>query len=198
MDNYHGDYFNQGDTHRPDLTHRLDLIKKNWGDSIGNVLDAGCSGGFYSFGLCDMVDHIDAVDREQGLIEQCTNIKEREKITNIHFVCNDLAEFLLWDKTYSGCLYMSTHHHVIQAYGWEKADYVLRLLSARCSTMFFDMGQKDENASHCKWWSILPPTPDSEHWVREYLKRVTLYDDIKCIGSSSIHDVNRYLFRCDR
>lgn len=196
---YHPDYFKTQGAHRVDCEHRLEMIEKVFGYSVPSILDVGCSGGYYSFGLRKKAIRIDAIDREKDLIDGCKEIAKREGVDNIVFEQIALADYLLIrPPLHAVCLYMSVHHHVIQAHGWEMANYMLRHLSVNSPMMFFDMGQYNENCPSTGWWKYMTFTNDNEAWVADYLKENTSYETIECIGSSEVHGTDRFFFQCRR
>lgn len=190
---YHPNYFQQGNAVRNNCQQRLDIIREHV--RHGNLLDVGCSEGFYSFGLADCCHSILAIDKELSLIQKCHQIKEFYKI-DIDFQHMGIDKLLQSTGMWYTCLYLSVHHHIIAQFGIEIASNILRTLSQRCSHMFFDMGQKNEqNCAMHKWWQLLPPNTDQETWLREYLKTNTVYTNIQLIGDSPIHNVRRLLWK---
>lgn len=193
---YHPNYFQQqDDIVRSDCQQRLELIDKYIQN--GNLLDIGCSEGFYSFGLCKKCSPILAIDKESHLIQICKNIQQDHNISStIDFECLGLDDIMEEEDFWDSCLYLSVHHHIMEQFGSKIAKFMLRKLSEKCHTMFFDMGQKNEqNCTMHKWWQLLPSNIDQETWLREYLKTNTTYTDIQLIGSSSIHNVGRLLWK---
>lgn len=193
---YHPDYFKQqGNIVRSDCQKRLEVIDGHIQN--GSLLDVGCSEGFYSFGLCGKCSPILAIDRESHLIKTCKSIQQNHTIASIiDFENIGLDDILEEDDFWDSCLYLSVHHHIIEQFGCETARLMLKKLSEKCHTMFFDMGQKNEhNCTMHKWWQLLPPNTDQEAWLQEYLENNTVYTDIKPIGSSIIHNVERLLWK---
>lgn len=192
---YHPNYFHQGGAVRSDCQQRLELIRKYV--QGGSLLDIGCSEGFYSFGLSDRCKPILAIDKELPLIQACHKIKGSHDVDiNFKHMGIDDDAIRHETETWSTCLYMSVHHHIIAQFGMEAANGILRRLSQRCDCMFFDMGQKNEqNCEMHTWWKLLPPNIDQKVWLREYLETNTEYTDIQLIGSSLIHNVGRLLWK---
>jgi len=190
---YHPNYFQQGVAVRNDCQQRLDTIKGHV--KGGSLLDVGCSEGFYSFGLADRCGPILAIDKELSLVQKCWKIKKTYKV-NIDFQHMGVDRLLRSTETWDTCLYLSIHHHIVAQLGMEIAGDILRTLSRKCSCMFFDMGQKNEqNCTMHKWWQLLPRNIDQEVWLRKYLKANTIYTNIQFIGSSRIHNVRRLLWK---
>ena len=196
---YHPDAFHEDGSFRTDCEIRLDLIRENIDGKVPSILDVGCSGGYYSFKLRDKAVKIEAIDMVEDLIVRCQQTAKREGVGNITFQTSTLADYLLISPPHHAiCLYMSVHHHVIQAHGWEMANYLLKMLSVKSPTLYFDMGQFNENCPSTGWWKYMPFTNDCEAWVKGYLEKETLYTDIKCIGKSTVHGVDRFFFKCTR
>lgn len=190
---YHPNYFKQSGAVRNNCQQRLDLIREHV--QCGSLLDIGCSEGFYSFGLADRCKPILAIDKELPLVQACHKIKGSHDI-DIDFQCMGVDKLLQSTTTWDVGLYMSVHHHIIAQFGMETANKILQVLSRKCSYMFFDMGQKNEqNCEMHWWWKLLPPNTDQETWLREYLETNTIYTDIQLIGSSHIHNVRRLLWK---
>lgn len=193
---YHPNYFQQqGNIVRSDCQQRLELIDEHVKN--GSLLDVGCSEGFYSFGLCKKCSPILAIDKEPDLIQTCKNIQQDHSITStIDFENIGLGDVLEEDDFWDSCLYLSVHHHIMEQFGCKTAKLMLKKLSKKCRTMFFDTGQKNEqNCAVHKWWQLLPSNTDQEAWLRKYLEVNTIYTDIQLIGSSSIHNVGRLLWK---
>ncbi len=197
---YHPNYFQQGGAVRDSCQQRLDLIKKHI--QGGNLLDIGCSEGFYSFGLCERCSPILAIDKDPRLIQACEKIQQNNSIAlTIDFECLALSDILgvsvfkecdFWDS----CLYLSVHHHIVAQFGFKVAKMMLRNLSEKCHTMFFDMGQKNEsNCEMHKWWQMLPTNENQSGWLLDYLTENTTYSKIEIIGFSSVHKSKRLLWK---
>lgn len=196
MKEYHSNFFTGGTSHRSDLEDRLKLIKSNL-DKTDTLLDVGTSGGYFSFGLHDTFKKIVAIDSVPDLIERCKKTQEHHK-TFIQFHTMDLKCILDTKETFDCILYMSVHHHIIEQYGHNEAEELFRELSSRAPLMFFDTGQKNENCN-TKWWRMLPEVKSSqEEHLRNYIQRATCYDQIECIGSSRIHNIDRLLWKLSR
>ncbi len=208
---YHKNYFEEGASHRGGLEERLDLLVKHVKNPY--VLDVGCSGGYFDFGLMDKRDDIKtiyAMDKEPDLIDGCA-LTQRENMPNdveankfIFFVAQSLSDYIAFPSARvengeaNTCLYMSTHHHVIQKWGHEVAMFILQMLSLRFDQIIFDMGQKDEQGCDTyPWWNELPETENSKEWVRNYLLEYTGFDTVDCIGSTKVHGVDRWLFNLE-
>ncbi len=194
---YHPNFFEKagGSPVRKDCRKRLQIIQ----DHIkrGSLLDVGCSEGFYSFGLHKNCSRILAIDKEQQLIQIADTIKhDQDQCWHIHFQCMKLDDILVGCGYWNTCLYMSVHHHIIAQFGLDGAKGVLLKLSEKCDTMFFDMGQKNEqNCEMHEWWKLLPKNDDQKKWLAEYLSENTKYNRIEIIGSSRIHNVERILWK---
>ena len=201
MATYHPDFFKGGRSHRHDCRTRLDCISKYIEDNT-QILDIGCSGGYYSFGLSQRANNILAVDTEQNLINECNNIKERNDVTNVEFKVANIMDYIdSVDTEWDVILYLSTHHHVIGNYGFEKAATLMRTLSERTSQMFFDMGQKNEKGcTGHYWWNALPSLngKDQDTWLRDYISENTEFTDLEIIGTSPIHKVTRSLWKLEK
>ena len=197
---YHENYFDPGESHRIDCAHRMNMIKETIGSAGCSVLDVGCSGGYYSFAMRDLLKgYVYGIDTEQELVDGCRALAASHEVDNVVFDCLELSEYLIHtDERFDVCLYMSAHHHVIQRHGFPLANYLLKTLSNRCKLMFFDMGQKNENCPATGWWNLMPPCPDQKEWLVDYLYKNTMFKKIEIIGSSKVHDVDRYFFRMEQ
>ena len=194
---YHPNFFeSSGRKHvRQDCMGRLKSIQ----DHIepGSLLDVGCSEGFYSFGLHKNCSRILSIDKEPQLIEIARTIQQdQNQGWNIDFRCMELDDVLSGIGHWDACLYLSVHHHIISQFGLDIAKDILRKLSEKCDTMFFDMGQKNEqNSEMHEWWQLLPENDDQEKWLAEHLGDNTIYSHAEIIGSSDIHKVKRLLWK---
>lgn len=190
---YHPNYFQQGAAVRSGCQHRLDIIRSHV--QSGSLLDIGCSEGFYSFGLSDRCKPILAIDKEQSLIQTCKTISKSHNV-NIDFQCMGVDKLLQLVGTWDICLYMSVHHHIIAQLGMQTANDILKQLSKKCNCMFFDVGQKNEhNCTGHRWWQLLPPNTNQEAWLLDYLANYTIYTHCQIIGSSTVHNVKRLLWK---
>jgi len=192
---YHPDFFGRKDKPmRRDCEKRLEYMKPH---VRGSLLDVGCSEGFFSFAFSGTCNPILAVDSEKRLIDLCLETQKKYG-TMIDFVVGDIGKSIdkdfgiKWDTI----LYMSIHHHVIARYGIKKASEVIRWLSMSGKTMIFDMGQKNEkNCEKREWWNALPGTKDPAEWIRNYLRTNTEYKTIDRIGGTTVHGVERVLWK---
>jgi len=191
---YHPDFFNpDSQGHRQSCQDRLDLIKP-FIEQGSTLLDIGCSGGYFSFGLSDLCTRITGIDSEIDLIQECNEIKKKNNVENVNF---DSANIIFWCwEGYDTVLYLAVHHHIIQNYGWQVANVLFRAMSHHPKQMFFEMGQKDEQG--CEdygWWKELPETDDADAWIRNYIKENSAYTNIERLGASPIHGTERHLYR---
>lgn len=191
---YHTDFFQAGQTsRRTNLNDRIAYIRPHLSDG-GKMLDVGCSGGFNSFALREDFDHIDAFDIMPELIADCQYISDKNN-THINFYVSNLFDEIKKPDEYEVILYLSTHHHVINQFGMPEATKILRELFKKTNTMFFDMGQKDEQCFH-PWWQKLPKaSPNQKNWLHDYLKDATGATTIELIGSTPIHQTERLLWK---
>ena len=202
---YHSNYFKDDGSFREDCSERLvaimGVIEENY------ILDVGCSGGYYDFGLYDLIPelkYILAIDTEPDLIGGCQDIQANNGVDDrVEFRVENLEDYIIYPsaKVENGepnaCLYMSVHHHVIQRYGFDVATFMLRVLCQRFDRVIFDMGQKNEQVPTCKWWHKLPKNDDQRQWLEDYLLEYTGCDTVEVIGTSKVHGVDRYLFNLE-
>ena len=196
---YHPNFFESGGkVVRHDCLGRLKTIQDNI--EPGSLLDVGCSEGFYSFGLHETCGPILAIDKEQSLIDTANSIRQDQRqCCHIHFQCMELDEIFSGNGHWDTGLYLSVHHHIVAQFGLDAAKDVLRKLSEKCDTMFFDMGQKNEqNSEMHKWWKLLPENDDQGRWLSNYLGYNTTYTAAQIIGSSRIHNAERILWKLTR
>lgn len=195
---YHPNYFEDGDNVvRQNCMERLERIRVFV--KGGTLLDVGCSGGFYAFGLeQNCSGEIVAIDPSSSLVEECLRVKEKYR-SQVQFRVQGLEEFLDTDnKVWDTILYLSVHHHLVEQEGQDKAEKLLTKLSSRGNQMFFDMGQKDEgNCEQHRWWQMFPDLGEvsEKDWIWLYLLTHTKYQRIDVIGSSPIHGTQRLLWR---
>jgi len=197
---YHPDFFaGAGSSCRANCEERLAVLRRHVRGS--SLLDIGCSGGYYSFGMRERLPDVVAIDEVPELVEGCLRVQEREG-TDIDFRCVGLVEFLdsavrRWDNVF----YLSVHHHIVEQEGNAKAAELLRRVSEVGDRLFFDMGQQNEK--RCQghsWWRMLPSLGDAsqEDWLREYLLTNTVFTSATVVGSSPIHGVRRMLWKLER
>ena len=193
---YHPNYFNPEGAHRSDCEHRMNMIKETLSEAP-SVIDVGCSGGYYSFAMRDKYNgYVFGIDTEDDLIEGCQKLAVDNDVDGVVFQRLELSDYLINEKErFNVALYMSAHHHVIARHGMKLANYLLKTLSNRCKVMYFDMGQKSENCPSTSWWNLLTACPDQKKWLVDYLFENTVYKKIEIIGSSKIHDTDRYFIR---
>lgn len=188
---YQPDFFDQSsEGRRAGCMARLAAIRPY---ISGNVLDVGCSEGFFSFGISDLAESVLAIDHKPGLIEGCC---AQRRIPTVSFRCATLGELLETTKlTWDTVLYLSVHHHVIRQREMREATRQLGALLDRAKRVLFDMGQKNEMG--CRkdgWWGCLPATGDPEGWTRDYLCSVR-DRSVEKIGKSPIHGIQRALWK---
>ncbi len=195
---YHPNYFKSDKiSNRKDCSKRLKKIRERV--TYGSLVDIGCSGGFYSFGLQNVCDSILAFDIVSELIESCKKIQQEHR-TSIDFRVGDvdnMLEIIEENAPWENILYMSIHHHIVRQFGFEKATEILTRLSKSCFKMFFDMGQKNEGCKEHEWWRILPDADNQVQWLTDYLISNTIFSAATVIGSSPVHGKKRYLFELE-
>ena len=201
-DGYHPNFFDKVSTAgRSNCNDRLKTIKDNLNlETRNKLLDIGCSGGYFSFGMAEAFNKIESYDIKQELIDDCRNIQLAQNVKNIDFYCGDFFEsdYLENLNNYSNAtLYLSTHHHVINTYGLQKASELLTNVFDMTDVLFFDMGQKNENRDGYPWWDKLPDLLGQSQlsWLLEYINNTVSPKCIEIIGSSRVHDINRFLLR---
>ena len=201
---YHKNYYEEGASHRGGLDERLDAILDVLDEKY--ILDVGCSGGYYDFGLYEATDpkYILAIDTESDLIARCQDIQANNFVDDrVEFRVENLEDYIMFPsaKVENGepnaCLYMSVHHHMIQRYGMDLATFMLRVLCHRFDRVIFDMGQKSEDCPSCKWWHELPDNVNQQRWLEDYLLENTGCDIVEVIGKSTVHGTDRYLFNLE-
>ena len=159
------------------------------------LLDLGCSEGWFSFSFSYICKQVLGIDMESELVNGNNTLRKEHGIKNIRFEQDNVSKLFKTPQShsYDTILYMSTHHHVIQAHDNHKE--ILRNISQSGKQMFFDCGQKSEGCTDYGWWKKLPETDDCEQWVKNYLEENTVYKTVEKIGASLVHGVPRYLFR---
>lgn len=193
---YHPNFFDLSESKRKDCFDRLNLIKKYI--NKGSLLDIGCSGGFYSFGLHSVCKPIMAFDNVKPLIDGCLKI-QKEYNTTINFRVGTLIDTFIKDNApWDNILYMSVHHHIISQVGFDQATKIFSDLSKYCSKLFFDMGQKNEKCKQHEWWRCLPNTNDQKEWLTNYILDNTDFSNVSIIGSSKIHGIDRLFFKLEK
>lgn len=195
---YHPDFFDvdsKGSVRK--CLDRFVLIKP-FVEKGSKLLDIGCSEGYFSFSFAYHCGLVVGIDNSQELIDENNKVAVQHGVPNISFFVDDVGTLFKnpQGEKHHTILYMSCHHHVIQKYGFEEASALIENISKSGEQMFFDMGQKDEGCVGYKWWEALPEVASCEDWVHNYLLMNTVYKNVDCIGSSKVHGVPRYLFRC--
>lgn len=197
---YQPDFFKETEHHRKGCDVRLATLVEHFDG--GSVLDVGCSEGYNAFGVSLYATHVTAIDNKKENIAVCQQTAIEHNVRNVTFLNNDIEGFLRDNRhTQWDCiLCLSVIHQIAGSVGLERASAILKRLSCSGSTMFFDMGQKNEKrCEKHQWWKELPTTAgEQEKWLRHYLAENTDFDVINVIGSSPVHGVHRLLWKLER
>jgi len=191
---YHPNYFKGGEGHRKGCDIRLGAIRSCI--KKGSLLDLGCSEGYFSFGLSNECDPVIAIDNVEENIQKCKEYGRSSYISHITFKVGDIISYvrsLPDDFYFQNILYMSVHHHLLAQHGSNVGEEILYRLSERCSSMFFDMGQKNEKGClGYAWWKALPDiNPDD--YVKSLFDK-TKFTKICPICSTLVHGAQRKLW----
>ena len=148
------------------ITRLVDVTGKD-------VLDLGCSGGYFSFALARDARRVFAIDGDQAVIDRNREAAERMGVTNVEFVHAvirpELIEAL---PSVDVTLFLSVFHHLLtgsEAYDWNDATVVktafrsLELLKARTDILVFEMGYPDEGYEWCSRLPRMMPSP--RDWI---------------------------------
>ena len=164
-----------------------------------DVLDIGCNVGFFSFNLAKVARLIFALDIDDSVIGTAEKFKQNniENYKNVMLYKSGIEN---WDfNCFSPdiTLYLSTHHHLINAIGLEKASECLKKISENTTTLVFECGQRGE-IGNFEWMNKLPQPFTTYDDIVLYLKNVTGFDVFHKIHEIPIHGINRNIIACER
>jgi len=188
--------------HRP-TNNRLETILSHFPDGgFDRVLDIGCCSGFFCFGMAAHSREILGIDKQIIHLSMAQASAKRHNVTNCQFREQFVEDLFAQepDRVWDAVVYMSVHHHMVGKYGWDEAAKWLRKIWDRTeSTLFFEMGQKNESvnrSARAHWWNALPHgDPVALH--ERLLERLP-DADFAIIGGSKVHSVTRHLWKVTR
>lgn len=187
---------------------RVELVGKLYDCSGKQVLDLGCSGGLFSFGLAGSARHVTGIDGDANLIARNERLATEYGISNLSFRCATITpELVRGLDRYDAVLFLSVLHHIItdsRVYPWSSRksgmEYgleVLRAISEKTGVLFFEIGQSDE--AH-EWAPKLPPMgPAPDEWIARNLLEPSGFTEIRVISPPEFEGlggrIRRYLHR---
>ncbi|MBN4064977.1 methyltransferase domain-containing protein [Dehalococcoides mccartyi] len=186
---------------RERFTSRVDHTRMEYIDIAGQkVLDIGCNAGYFGWSNSAEIDSYVGIDNDPTVIAAASAISDSLDLTNLTWITSDVSRFFESDTDeYDVCLFFSVYHHLLYGLGITAAEDLLRVISARCRTMYFDMGQVDEptNPARKAWHSLLPNRPPAEY-IRQLVLDNSDYSRAEIVGETPIGNSKRLLFRFDR
>ncbi len=195
MKPYHPNFFAPStDVQRQHCEKRLALIRPF---VSGNVVDFGCSEGYFSFGVAEQADAVLGIDWKSAHIDTCRRYQQRFK-DKVTFERADVEQFLTRGYRWDTALYLSVHHHIMGCHGMEAAARILfQILENTSGNMLFDIGQKNEvHTGANNWWKVLPGG-DPDEWVRGLLTAAGA-TTIEKLGEFEFSKAKRGLWRASK
>jgi 2-polyprenyl-3-methyl-5-hydroxy-6-metoxy-1,4-benzoquinol methylase len=140
-----------------DYFKRLALIKSAVDFRNKNVLDLGCSDGFFALSLAKEAKHITAIEADSYKVARCKRMQKQLNIDNVDFHQRSISvELLEGLPHYDVIIFMAVFHHMWSASsaygvnansGKEEAKAVLASICRKTDTLVFEIGKtKEEDA----------------------------------------------------
>jgi SAM-dependent methyltransferase len=148
-----------------DYFRRLSILKDNIDFRNKNILDLGCSDGFFALSLAEEAKHVTAIEADADKISRCNKRKEQLGINNVDFyqraITSELVEELPY---YDVTIFMAVFHHMWNAskvYGVntktrkEQAKSIFASICAKTDVLAFELGDTKEegDAYQTSWMS---------------------------------------------
>ncbi len=140
------------------------------------VLDLGCNGGYFSFGVAGAANRVLAIDGEAELIRRNRVKQTQLGIANIEFRQALITpEFVHGLPDFDIVLFLSVFHHMLcasAAHDWNTEQHrasamqVMTRLRDKAETLVFEMGYPGEGFD---WSAKLPPMDDPCDWIKSQI-----------------------------
>ncbi len=174
---------------------RWAVISKHMDDSAGSVLDIGCNLGYFTFKASEMNKMAMGVDADPFYIIACNTVKSVKDVEGAFFLKSLVTRtFLEKMPSYDVVFNFSVFHHWVKAYGKDEAIAMMKILSSKTKTLFFETGQPNEIGT--KWaerLSFMGDKPDE--WGKSFLKECG-FSSVDVVGTfaTGLTGVDRHLF----
>lgn len=171
------------------------VISKYMDDKAGAILDIGCNLGYFTFKASEKGKMAMGVDTDPFYIIACNTVKSVKEMRDSFFLRAFVTKsFLQKMPFYDTVFNFSVFHHWVKAYGKDEAIEMMKILSLKTQTLFFETGQPDEIGT--KWaerLSFMGDKPDE--WGISFLKECG-FTSVEVIGtfSTGLTSTDRYLF----
>jgi len=174
---------------------RLKAIRDNI-EGLCSILEIGCNVGFYTLALAQDGNFVTGIDSKAHVLF-LTHIKDKLKISNIALSNMWLSPENVGLVPYHDViLCMSVAQHWCRAYGEVEAFDMLKALSGKCKTLFFDITECSNMSRKYneKFKGILPDMGDDpEAWLRNWFISNTRCERVETIA----YVRGRHLFKIE-
>jgi len=155
------------------------------------VLDLGCSGGYFSFEASKVAKNVTAVDADNTIISENKILAVKYGFHNVNFIHAVISpEVINTFPHYDVTLFLSVLHHVMAVsdrYPWNRQkngyEYGLEILTSlikKTDVLIFEMGQSNESFEWAKKLPKMLPSPDT--WIVKNLLRPAGFDAVEIIS----------------
>lgn len=188
-----------GMMNKPQVTRscedRWNAMAPHLPEGPGSLLDIGCNLGYFTFKAAEKNKMAFGVDADPFYLITCNAVKNTQKIDNVHFLKGLIDKaYLEQMPSYDAVFNFSVFHHWVKAYGADEAQDMMRILASKCSTLFFETGQPDEEGT--KWAEKLSfMGDDPQAWIKSFLQEIG-FTQVELIGTfaTGLTEVDRYLY----
>jgi len=179
------------------LRERIRLFKNAYDFSGKKGLDLGCNIGGITFSLALEGAKMRGVDiYDEGL--NVANACEDYYKLNCEFFKEDIVDYVRKiNEHYDFCIFLATWHWVVKQHGEKVGIEVIKKISDRCDTMFFEINFGHEEGLRGSEETMVELGLTNEQAVIDFIKKNTKYTEVKNIGKS-VGWGNRITFMCSK
>jgi cyclopropane fatty-acyl-phospholipid synthase-like methyltransferase len=153
-----------------DVGQRWELMESKLLESDKNVVDLGCSEGFFSMKMAQKGLFTLGLDISPGRLKTAIAHQVNAETHNVAFMFQQLTPKAIERlPVFDVVILTSVFHHLVQFKGMEETDAIMAAIKSKVGrVMFFDTGQSNE--LHHAWHSLLPDMgEDPAEWIKNYL-----------------------------
>ncbi|HEY0089710.1 MAG TPA: methyltransferase domain-containing protein [Candidatus Lokiarchaeia archaeon] len=179
------------------LKERIEMMKSTYDFKGKKGIDLGCNVGGITFSLALEGSKMVGVDIDKQLIDIVNACEEYYKL-GCKFVEKNIVDYVQEDlKNYDFCILLATWHWIVKQQGEEVGKKILKKISEKCNSMFFEINFGHEEGLTGSEETMEQIGLTNEQAVIDYIKKNTDYTQVKNIGKC-IGWGNRITFLCSK
>jgi len=178
--------------HKTQCIEELKVIKEWYDFKDKIVLEIGSAGGYFTFNIAKEARYVHAIEADPDVYSVTKAIVEEKKIDNIAFEYGRFNEYSLAQlEHFDVCIMMNVHMWIVKQMGWDKTKDLMKQLSKKCDTIFFQTAHAESAGMYIVKELI------SGWGISQYLDNCG-FDKNECIYTSYHDGKPRFLFKGER